>query len=104
MGSTGLNGWNIRATSSDGQSVGWQLIDFNKGTAEDASDIRLLVTKSQRCPTGTAGPIIPGGSGSEGSGEGGSGEGGSGEGGSGEGGSGEGGSGEGSGGEGENNG
>ena len=47
---SGLNGWNIRATSPDRKSVVWRKIDFNHGGSDQKTDIQLVISEAQRCP------------------------------------------------------
>lgn len=46
---TGLNGWNIRATATDGLSVKYRKINFIDGSAGRKADIQLKVSESQPC-------------------------------------------------------
>ena len=48
---SGLNGWNIRATSRTNDSVVWERIDFNQGRTDQRTDIQLVISEAQRCPT-----------------------------------------------------
>ena len=49
LGWNSLQGWNIRATADDGQSVIYKQIPFNMGKADQKTDIQLKISESQPC-------------------------------------------------------
>lgn len=51
LGWSGLDGWSIRATNRSNDSVIWEKIDFNQGRPDQKTDIQLVISHAQRCPT-----------------------------------------------------